>query len=52
MKTLFLHGWQSVVGGVKLNYPKDADYEDINPALDDDDFDVAVRTAQTEYDQP
>ena len=51
MKILFLHGWKSVVGGVKPTYLKDAGHEIINPALDDDDFDLAVRTAQAEYDQ-
>lgn len=48
---LFLHGWHSVVGGVKPTYLKDAGHEVTNPALDDDDFDAAVRTAQAEYDQ-
>ncbi|MCC9602871.1 hypothetical protein LOC67_20165 [Stieleria sp. JC731] len=51
MKLLFLHGWHSVVGGVKPTYLKNAGHEVINPALDDDDFDLAVRTAQTEYDE-
>jgi hypothetical protein len=51
MKILFLHGWHSVVGGVKPTYLKDAGHEVINPALDDDDFELAVRTAQAEYDQ-
>jgi hypothetical protein len=51
MKILFLHGWHSVVGGVKPTYLKDAGHEVINPALDDDDFDLAVRTSQDEYDQ-
>lgn len=51
MKILFLHGWHSVVGGVKPTYLKDAGHEVINPALDDDDFDLAVSTAQAEYDQ-
>lgn len=51
MKLLFLHGWHSVVGGVKPTFLKDAGHEVINPALDDDDFDLAVRTAQVEYDQ-
>ncbi len=50
MKILFLHGWHSVVGGVKPTYLKNAGHEVINPAIDDDDFDHAVRTAQTEYD--
>ncbi len=51
MRILFLHGWHSVVGGVKPTYLKDAGHEVINPALDDDDFDAAFRTAQAEYDQ-
>ena len=50
MKILFLHGWQSVVGGVKPTYLKDHGHEVINPALDHDDFDLAIRTAQAEYD--
>ncbi len=51
MKILFLHGWHSVVGGLKPTHLKTHGHEVINPALDDDDFDAAVRTAQTEYDQ-
>ncbi len=51
MKILFLHGWHSVPGGVKPTYLKDHGNEVINPALNDDDFDAAVRSAQTEYDQ-
>ena len=51
MKILFLHGWHSIVGGVKPTYLKDAGHEVINPALDDDDFNLAVRTAQAEYDK-
>ncbi len=51
MRVLFLHGWHSVVGGVKPTYLKDAGHEVSNPALDDDKFDLAVRTAQAEYDQ-
>jgi len=51
MKILFLHGWHSVPGGVKPTFLKNAGHEVINPALDDDDFDLAVRTAQAEYDQ-
>ena len=50
MKILFLHGWRSVVGGVKPSYLQDAGHQVINPALSDDDFDAAVRTAQAEYD--
>ena len=48
---LFLHGWQSVPGGVKPTYLKDHGHTVINPPLDDDDFDAAVRTAQCEFDR-
>jgi len=51
MKILFLHGWHSVVGGVKPTCLRNAGHEVINPALDDDDFDAAVRTAQAEFDE-
>ena len=51
MKILFLHGWRSVVGGVKPTFLQDAGHEVFNPPLDDDDFDAAVGTAQSEYDQ-
>ena len=50
MKILFLHGWQSIVGGVKPTYLKEHGYDVLNPALDHDDFDLAIRTAQAEYD--
>lgn len=50
MKILFLHGWQSVPGGVKPTYLHRHGCEVINPKLDDDDFDAAVRTAQSEFD--
>jgi alpha-beta hydrolase superfamily lysophospholipase len=50
MKILFLHGWHSVAGGVKPTYLTQHGHEVINPALDDDDFDAAVRTAQAEFD--
>ena len=51
MKILFLHGWHSVVGGVKPTYLKDAGHQVINPALDNDDFELAVRAGQAEYDE-
>lgn len=51
MKVLFLHGWHSVPGGVKPSYLKDHGHEVINPHLDDDEFEAAIRTAQAAYDQ-
>jgi hypothetical protein len=51
MKILFLHGWQSVPGGVKPTFLKDHGHEVINPKLPDDDFDEAVRIAQAEFDR-
>ena len=47
-KTLFLHGWRSVPGGVKPTYLVQHGHEVINPALDGDDFDEAVRTAEAD----
>ena len=49
MKVLFLHGWQSVPGGVKPTYLKDHGYEVINSVLPDDDMEQAVRIAQAEF---
>jgi hypothetical protein len=51
MKILFLHGWNSTPGGLKPTYLKDQGHEVLNPALPDDDFDAAVRIAQTEFDR-
>ncbi|MCL4206950.1 MAG: hypothetical protein KJ000_31090 [Pirellulaceae bacterium] len=51
MKILFLHGWQSIPGGVKPTYLKDHGHTVLNPKLPDDDFDAAVRIAQAEFDQ-
>lgn len=51
MTILFLHGWHSVVGGVKPTYLRDHGHDVVNPALSDDDFDEALRTAQGEYDR-
>ncbi|MEI7685086.1 MAG: alpha/beta hydrolase [Planctomycetota bacterium] len=50
MRILFLHGWHSVPGGVKPIYLKDHGHEVLNPALDDDEFALAVNTAQAEFD--
>jgi hypothetical protein len=51
MKVLFLHGWQSVPGGVKPSYLAKHGHEIINPALPDEDFEEAVKIAQAEYDR-
>lgn len=51
MIVLFLHGWRSVPGGDKPTYLVQHGHQVINPALDDDDFDAALRTAQAEFDR-
>jgi len=51
MKILFLHGWHSLPGGVKPTYLTGHGHTVLNPALDDDDFGAAVRTAQAEFDR-
>jgi hypothetical protein len=51
MTILFLHGWTSIVGGVKPTFLKEAGHTVLNPALPDDDFEEAVRIAQAEFDQ-
>ncbi len=51
MRILFLHGWQSVPGGVKPTYLAQHGHEVSNPKLPDDYFEAAVRIAQAEYDR-
>src|SRR5476651_1786920 len=51
MTILFLHGWQSVPGGVKPTYLKDHGHTVITPKLPDEDFTEAVRIAQAEFDK-
>ena len=50
MKILFLHGWNSAVGGVKPTYLKDHGHEVVNPALLHEDMAGAVSIAQAEFD--
>ncbi|SMF97298.1 hypothetical protein SAMN02949497_4720 [Methylomagnum ishizawai] len=51
MKILYLHGWQSVPGGVKPSHLQALGHELIEPALPHDDFDLALRIAQTALEQ-
>jgi len=51
MKILFLHGWGSTPGGLKPTFLRNNGHEVFNPHLPDDDFDAAVRIAQSEFDQ-
>ena len=51
MTILFLHGWQSVPGGVKPSYLAQHGHEVINPKLPDEDFEEALRIAQVEFDR-
>src|ERR1022692_2671930 len=51
MKTLFLHGWQSVPGGVKPTFLVGHGHEVSNPKLPDEDFTLAVKIAQEEFDK-
>jgi hypothetical protein len=50
MTILFLHGWQSVPGGVKPTFLAKHGHEVVNPKLPDEDFNEAVRIAQAEFD--
>lgn len=49
MLILFLHGWTSTPGGVEPTYLREHGHEVLNPALPDDDFDQAVRIAQSDF---
>jgi len=51
MTILFLHGWQSVPGGVKPTFLAQHGHTVINPKLPDEDFEEAVRIAQDEFDK-
>lgn len=51
MKVLFLLDLESTVGGVMSTFLNKAGHDVITPALDNDDFEQPVRTAQAEYDQ-
>src|SRR5712671_3150282 len=51
MKIFFLHGWQSVPGGVKPTFLAQHGHEVINPKLPDDKFADAAKVAQAEFDK-
>jgi len=51
VKLLYLHGWNSTVGGVKPTYLKSHGHKVIEPELDHEDFEAALRTAQAAFDQ-
>src|SRR5690349_17110620 len=51
MLILFLHGWQSIPGGVKPTFLAQHGHTILNPALPDEDFAAALAIAQAEYDQ-
>ena len=51
MRILFLHGWNSVPGGIKPTCLVQHGHEVINPALPHEDFAEAVRIAQAEFDK-
>ncbi len=51
MKVLFLHGWESVPGGVKPTYLKEHGHEVFNPKLSDENFSEAVGIVQAEFDR-
>jgi hypothetical protein len=50
MKILYLHGWKSVPGGVKPSFLARHGHDLIEPALPHDDFEGAVRIAQSALD--
>jgi hypothetical protein len=51
MKILFLHGWNSVPGGLKPTFLASHGHEIINPKLPDEDFEQALAIAQAEFDR-
>jgi Cysteine-rich CPXCG len=50
MIILYLRGWNSLPGGVKPSYLREHGHEVIDPTLDDEDFEAALKAAQAHYD--
>ncbi len=46
MTILFLHGWNSLPGGIKPTYLKECGNPFLNPALSDNDFEPQSSTAR------
>jgi Alpha/beta hydrolase family len=51
MRILFLHGWQSVLGGVTPTFLAQHGHDVSNPKLPDEDFAEAIRIAHAEFDR-
>jgi hypothetical protein len=51
MKILFLTGWHAAPGGIKPTFLREHGHEVIEPVLDNEDFSVAIHTAQHAYDE-
>lgn len=51
MKILYLHAWNSAVGGVKPTHLRSHGHEVIEPELDHEDFLAALKTAQEAFDK-
>jgi hypothetical protein len=51
VKILYLHGWNSMVGGVKPSYLRSHGHHVHEPPLDHEDFHRALQTAQAAFDQ-
>ena len=51
MKILYLHGWNSSLGGVKPTHLRTHGHDVIEPALDHDDFERAFATSHAAFDE-
>lgn len=51
MKILFLNGWRANPGGAKATFLARHGHEMIDPKLSDEDFQEALRVAQTAFDE-